>query len=203
MLRSVHSYGYENSRTKVRSELEVALCASIYSNEKLKSVLKLTPCPGNGYSMVDVKIIGRLTSEIRNYISFCRFFTLLKFMLWNGRLHWNVEALQIEYYSALLHGIFYSPLEGGSQCSNWGVGSMTEGRRSIPSGATHFYLPQRVYISSGWFKPPTKRVPWAPFQGVNRPSVKLTTYKRAVPKLRLSYSPVPSTKNFTVNFLVH
>jgi hypothetical protein len=42
-----------------------------------------------------------------------------------------------------------------------------------------------------------------PFQGLNRPGVKLTTYKHAVPKLRMSHSPVPSTKNFTINFLVH
>ena len=42
MVRSVHSYSYENSRTKGRSELEVALYASIYSNEKLKSVLKFS-----------------------------------------------------------------------------------------------------------------------------------------------------------------
>lgn len=50
--------------------------------------------------------------------------------------------LPIEYYSTLPHGIFYSPLLGDSQYSDWVSGSMTEGRGSIPSGATYFSFPK-------------------------------------------------------------
>jgi len=167
-VRSVHIYSYENSGTKCRSGLEVAPCAGIYSNEKLKSVLKLTVLMQErllrGRYHKRILAVSRV-KYVRNYFSFCRVFSLLTFMHWNGRLHWKVEALQIEYYSALLHGIFYSPLEGGSQYRNWGAGSMTEGRVSIPSEAEHFSLPQRVYTSSGRFKPTTKRVPWALSKG--------------------------------------
>ena len=110
---------------------------------------------------------------------------------------------------ALLHWIFLQST--GRRLSVLWLGCGIDGQGlwfDTGRGNTFFFTSERlhhVWGDSASYEVGTV----GPFQGVNRPGVKLTTYQHTVPELVISYSPVRNKlcwcegKNFTIYRVFH